>query len=239
MVNIIFLIKTKMKKALLVGINYKGSSSALNGCINDVNKVKEYLLTRGYSEDNIVVCTDDTEIKPTRDCILSLFAQLLFSGVTMLYFHYSGHGSYIRDVGGDESDGRDECLVPLDYQLSGMISDDDLRSSISLLPPGRRLNIVLDCCHSGTGMDLTYNLYKRARQYSMVRDIKYLDTKSPVIMLSGCQDYQTSADAYIGGQYQGALTHAFLQAMNENVQTYDQLITRVRAILKQGKFKHW
>ena len=73
----------------------------------------------------------------------------------------------------------------------------------------------------------------------MVRDIKYLDTKSPVIMLSGCQDYQTSADAYIGGQYQGALTHAFLQAMNENVQTYDQLITRVRAILKQGKFKHW
>lgn len=33
------------KRALLIGINYFGSANALNGCINDVKNVKEFLIT--------------------------------------------------------------------------------------------------------------------------------------------------------------------------------------------------
>ena len=44
-------------------------------------------------------------------------------------------------------------------------------------------------------------------------------TKSTIqnhILLSGCKDEQTSADAYIGGKYQGALTWALTSAVKEN-----------------------
>ena len=33
-----------------------------------------------------------------------------------LFMHYSGHGGSMRDDNGDEKDGMDETLVPLDYQ---------------------------------------------------------------------------------------------------------------------------
>jgi len=225
-----------MKQALLIGINYKGSTGELNGCINDVVKVREYLMTKGYKDENIIICTEETNVKPTRTSILRLLSQLVFSDSSTLYFHYSGHGSYITDSDGDELDGKDECLVPLDYQISGMITDDNIRSIFSLMDPGKHLNIVLDCCHSGTGIDLGYNLYKRLRSYCMVRDNNYPITKSSIIMISGCQDVQTSADAYIDGKYQGALTNAYIKVMSENARTYEQLINRIRTILEEGEF---
>lgn len=33
------------KRALLIGINYTGTANALNGCINDVNNVKQFLIS--------------------------------------------------------------------------------------------------------------------------------------------------------------------------------------------------
>ena len=41
-----------------------------------------------------------------------------------LFFHYSGHGGQQADKDGDEADGKDETLVPLDYQTAGQITDD-------------------------------------------------------------------------------------------------------------------
>jgi len=102
------------KKALLVGINYKGTSSELKGCITDVDNIKGYLLKNGYSSQNITVLTDETAIKPTRVNILKHLLELIVSDAKTLFFHYSGHGSQTADDNGDESDGRDECLCPID-----------------------------------------------------------------------------------------------------------------------------
>ena len=44
--------------------------------------------------------------------------------VSEVWIHYSGHGSHIKDMDGDEEDGFDEVLVPLDYDKNGVISDD-------------------------------------------------------------------------------------------------------------------
>ena len=76
-----------MKRALLVGINYRGTKSELSGCINDVENVKKYLLKRGYSEENIVVLTDDTPVKPTKSNILKCILDLILSGDKHLFFH--------------------------------------------------------------------------------------------------------------------------------------------------------
>ena len=67
------------KVALLIGINYRGTAHELNGCINDVENAKEYLLTKGYSSDNIITLTDDTDLKPTRKNIMSMLLEVTFA----------------------------------------------------------------------------------------------------------------------------------------------------------------
>jgi hypothetical protein len=72
----------------------------------------------------------------------------------LLVFHYSGHGSQKPDQNGDEADGLDETICPLDYETKGMITDDRLAEIVKSLPADRTLFAVLDCCHSGSGLDL-------------------------------------------------------------------------------------
>ena len=139
-----------MRRALLVGINYTGTTSQLYGCINDINNVSSYLYnTRKYN--SFIVLTDNTQVKPTKANILRAF-DVLFSGVKSgdeLWFHYSGHGSLLRDTNRDEESGFDSCICPLDYKKSGLISDDVIRQMLAQrVPNGVKLYIVLDACHS-------------------------------------------------------------------------------------------
>jgi len=55
------------------------------------------------------------------------------------------------------ADGYDETLIPVDYQRAGQIRDDDVFST--LVGPMRRgvtLTCIMDCCHSGSILDLPY-----------------------------------------------------------------------------------
>ena len=105
---------TGKRKALLIGINYAGTSSALAGCINDANNVKNFLIRQfHYRDEDIVLLTDDARNQaqmPTRANILRAM-QWLVSGAQpndSLFFHYSGHGGQTEDLDGDEDDGYDE-----------------------------------------------------------------------------------------------------------------------------------
>jgi len=224
------------KRALLVGINYKGTSAELRGCIQDVENVRDFLRRRGYGEGDIVEMTDDTAgALPTRVGIIKALTDLLLSGATTLYFHYSGHGSDVRDLSRDEKDYKDECLVPIDYAASGMIIDDELRGVLQLLRPNQRLFAVLDCCHSGTGLDLRYGLAAIAGgRLQMLHDHRAPPrTRGQVVMMSGCLDSQTSADAWEEGEFQGAMTFSFLKAMEAGAKTYEELVKKVREVLKE------
>ena len=228
-----------MKRALLVGINYIGTSNALYGCINDVNNVAAYLQSaRGYASNSCIVLSDVAPRKPTRANILAAFKELLQGARAgdELWFHYSGHGSLQRDNNGDEESGADSCICPLDYNQAGRISDDVVRASlVALVPAGVRLYVILDMCHSGTGCDLRYKYddtsylinaatpmpYEydpdawalRQTSYEFKRHAK---TAGEVYCISGCQDSQSSADAYLGGQAAGALTHSLLASLKAN-----------------------
>jgi hypothetical protein len=96
---------------------------------------------------------------PTRANITQEF-QWLSQGAQpgdILFLHYSGHGTQTRDLDGDEADGYDEALVPLDHQSAGVITDDEVFDRVcARLPQRCRLTAVMDCCHSGTVMDLPY-----------------------------------------------------------------------------------
>lgn len=74
-----------------------------------------------------------------------------------LLFHYSGHGSQQRNYNGDEVDGFDETICPLDFETQGMIVDDEINATIVRpLPQGVKLHAIIDACHSGTILDLAF-----------------------------------------------------------------------------------
>jgi len=119
----------------------------------------------------------------------------------------------------EEIDGRDETIVPSDYNRRGQITDDVLRKRlVDTLPKGCKLTAFFDCCHSGTVLDLRHNWTdtKVASDTPNIRKKEHKaidDSEAHVLMLSGCLDNQTAADAYIDAQYCGATTQAFLHHM--------------------------
>jgi len=90
------------KKSLFIGINYRGSSAELRGCINDVVNIKQFVVENWHfptDEAHMKTLTDDTDVKPTRANILAAF-QWLVAGAQSgdsLFFHYSGHGGHQKD----------------------------------------------------------------------------------------------------------------------------------------------
>lgn len=251
-----------VKKALLIGINYIGTSNELNGCINDVANMKKYLTSKGYM--NIAVLTDDLEdnMKPSYVNIYN-YIKWLVRDCTKgdeLFLHYSGHGTYMTDTNGDEEDGRDEALVPCDYDTKGMIVDDLLRKwLVDAVIPGVNLFCVFDCCHSGTMLDLRYkcrinerrmekkgiiyDTLKRVFKSSVLKVKKnreYAVSKANIIMISGCKDSQTSADAWMKEEksYSGALTYYLLEVLKERPHvTYNELLKEVRNRLRVNQYE--
>ena len=133
------------------------------GCINDVHNVKRFISTRhGYREEDIVVLTDDARNprqQPTRANITQAMSWLVQGAQPndSLFFHYSGHGGQAQDTDGDEDDGYDETIYPVDHARAGQIVDDEMHAlMVRPLAPGVRLTAIFDSCHSGTALDLPY-----------------------------------------------------------------------------------
>lgn len=164
-------------------------------------------------------------------------ANLDFSGVTgkqnpgnaNRFFSFSGHGSYIEDLSGDEADGRDECLLavppltvrkpeddesmvvvaPLDE--SCYIVDDEIKEALShSMLRYKRLMMLVDACHSGTVSDLPSgeDNKKDVRRFGdKIKEIEGSD--SYVVCISGCRDDGVSLETQTGG----VLTTAFLKSV--------------------------
>ena len=230
------IISSSSKKfAVIIGINYTGTSSQLSGCINDANSVKTLLIEKfGYLESNMLYLTDDTTTKPTKQNIINSFNTLIKKATdenfTELWFSYSGHGSYATDLNGDENDRRDELICPLDFGSAGMIADDFIYDNLIVkLPATATLFSIMDSCNSGTVFDLPHiYITSPARNNNNNRHV------ATVVTVSGCRDDQTSADAYINSKYQGAMTWSFINALTNakfNIKIMD-LINNMRILLK-------
>ncbi|KAK3081753.1 hypothetical protein LTS18_003069 [Coniosporium uncinatum] len=154
---------TGRRKALLIGINYFGQRGQLRGCINDVKNMSAYLNGHfGYKREDMVTLTDDQQnpmSQPTKANILRAMHWLVKDARPndSLFFHYSGHGGQTKDLDGDEEDGYDEVIYPVDFRTAGHIVDDEMhRIIVGPLQPGVRLTAIFDSCHSGSALDLPY-----------------------------------------------------------------------------------
>jgi hypothetical protein len=238
--------KKLVKRACMVGINYEDSPYELYGCVNDVIKLKEILKSKyGYNESNIKTIVNK---QGTRENIIDAFVELLKSGEEgdQLFFSFSGHGLYMTDDNKEELDGNDELIVSVDYYA---IFDDELKYIIdTYLKPNVKLFALFDNCNSGTVLDLPYQYYKSSTMNGSIsmnssetpiHHYKNKDTISSVICLSGCRDDQESMDAYLQGEYNGAMTWALVNVLSENDtenMSWMECISKIRSKLKENSF---
>jgi len=161
------------KRAVLIGINYVGQQGELSGCHNDVLNITDYIKdVHGFKDSNMTVLMDDgLHQDPTKANILTAYTKVAADSRPgdVVFLHYSGHGGKLRDDDqGEEADGYDETLVPLDYQQAGQIRDDDLLKVLVLkFRKGVFVTSIMDCCHSGTVLDLPYNFKSDGNQTTM------------------------------------------------------------------------
>ena len=223
------------KKALLIGINYIGSAYELNGCINDVNTIKARISQQGFQ--TMTILTDLTNDKPTKENILKQFIDLLSNAQEgdLLFLSYSGHGAYTLDKNGDEATLYDQLVIPCDFKE---IIDDELKAIIQThLKKGVTLFAMFDSCFSGSVLDLKYQYMDSLNYDKYTENKKELETNGNVFMISGCSDYQTSADAFINNKATGAMTWSFNEALKQNDKcTWRELVKNMRTLLKKSQF---
>lgn len=212
-----------MKKAVLIGINYtQDPGLRLNGCVNDVVAMGNMLMDAyDYPKTNITMLRDDVNdvrFLPTAGNIVRELQQAVnqSAGLEELWIHYSGHGTYKRDGGGDERDGKDEMIVPLDCRSVGCISDDILYNILSKTKCVTYL--IFDCCHSGSICDLPWQFnYKNGRITRSLENRVKMDNPN-IFMISGSRDDQVSMDTFNGdsASYMGALTSGMIDCLRYN-----------------------
>lgn len=223
------------KKAVLMGCNYKGTRAELAGCINDVHTWKGILQdVYGFDESDILVLTDDLEPRkrPTLANMRSGLCWLVAGAQPgdVLFWQYSGHGGQEESASNTEADGLDEVLCPTDYEQAGCLVDDEIFDLVVMpLVSGVKLTIVLDCCHSGTAVDLPF-IWNEG--WEEVGGTYY--TAGDVQMYSGCEDEQCSMDVTRMGRAAGAMTSAMTEAIRENPnRVYPELLERLSEILQE------
>jgi hypothetical protein len=206
----------------------------------------------GYAGDgNMRILTD---ARATTKAILDGLAWLTAgaSPGDSLVFHYSGHGSQAPDRNGDETtDGLDEILCPYDLDWEHPLTDDVLAAACADLPQGALLTVILDCCHSGTGLrDFALSDRRRflphpetphpakQRPRRPARRFGVSVTRTNAVLIAACRDDQTSADAWIDGGYHGAHTYHLCRALATGTRdlTYRVLVSATGIALSRAGF---
>lgn len=242
------------KRAVLCGISYRNTPYELKGCFHDVENMKYLLTTRfKFPEDSIVTLTEDEEDSkriPTRQNMLRWMRWLVEDcrAGDSLVFHYSGHGCQEEDDKGEEVDGYNETLLPLDFEEAGMIVDDEINETlVRPIPPGARLHAIIDACHSGTVLDLPYVCVFKPRLGICEWEDHTPRSGAPkgtsggeAISFTGCADDQTSADSKAISKITstGAMTTSFIKALeNGEGKTYGTLLSSMRDSVRAARQK--
>lgn len=248
---------------------YQVPGADLRGCVNDVRNLNAALVElHGFRQSDITLLTDADATKKAMQAGIKRLVRDARKGDAIL-LHYSGHGSNVPDDDGDEADRRDEILCPTDLDWKDPLRDDWLRATFDRVRQGVSLTVIMDCCHSGTntraiappdatvvqrylpspwdlvaaesGRRLTGRvkggLRRSSRPSRKTNDIVTADL--PEVLITGCRDTQTSADAFINGSYNGALTFALVEAMRQARRqlTYRQLHDTASRVLQTRQFQ--
>lgn len=132
-----------MKRALLIGLNYRGSDYELHACENDVNQLA-LRMSRCKVETKLVY--DNIGIQDLLDLLDSYKAKQ--KKTDTFYFVYSGHGTQVPNS--KEEDKYDEAICLWKNGYIDLFRDDRLRNKLNEFKG--TVVVIFDSCFSG-GMD--------------------------------------------------------------------------------------
>ncbi|MCB0660617.1 MAG: caspase family protein [Saprospiraceae bacterium] len=258
------------KKALIIGVNDYAPIGVggpdLKGCVNDALDMANTLVICGFGVRNIRILTNQ---RATKANILRGMSWLFKNSKAgdSLVLYYSGHGTRITNFGGDyEVDGLDEAICPHDFALGNFITDDEFRIFFNAnLKPKVNLEVIFDCCHSGTG---TRNLALGLDQLNQGLKVRMIEPDAETMFYSSyerelgsgeigsralvpvaninhtlwaaCRDQQLSYESIISGNSRGHFTYEFckvLRATNGNIvrSRLDSLVQRALSRYGNGQ----
>ena len=227
---------TKESRAKAVG--------SFKNTIHKSRHVNRGIIKKGCElcEQNVInhkiIKIEEMEIKiPVYDITVEKYHNFALSGGAFV------HNSQVRDRNGDElSDNMDEILCPYDLDWNNPFTDDILAGLFKKVHKHANLTMIGDACHSGSishsgamtrGLNnpgkignphsdrfLTppFDIISRSLDRELPKSTigKKQEGSQKHVLLSGCRDDQTSADAYIDNKFQGAMTWALSAAIRDN-----------------------
>lgn len=217
--------EAQTKRALLVGISDYGNEredpdkwSNISGA-NDVVLLQPSFVQQGFKVATLV------DAQATYANITGALKKMVKQSMKgdIVYLHFSMHGQPFEDLNGDEADGWDEALIPVDAQMKyaagkyegqNHLLDDELEVYFnqirSKIGSTGQLFVVLDACHSGTasrgdgdhvrgvrdGFTRSGKYYTPDRTSEKNSYFKVPTTagQSPVTFLEACRSYQQNKE---------------------------------------------
>lgn len=218
-------VQAQSKRALIIGISDYGNAmedpekwSNISGA-NDVALLLPLFQQQDYKVTTLV---DSQATYSNITGALKAMSKDAKKG-DIVYLHFSMHGQPFEDLNGDEDDGWDEALIPVDAQMQYVegkyegkkhLVDDELETYIAKI---RRkigsegeLFVVLDACHSGTasrgdgdhvrgvreGFTRSGKAYTpdRGSETNSYFKIPTAQGQSPVTFLEACRSYQQNKE---------------------------------------------
>lgn len=242
-------VHAETKRALLVGISdYDNAMEDPNKWANISGANDVLLLSPLFSEQGYTV-TSLVDSMATHANITKALKQLAKDSKKgdMVYIHFSMHGQPFEDLNGDEEDGWDEALIPVDaemlyaegvYEGKNHLLDDELEVYFndirSKLGSEGQLYVILDACHSGTGVrgddehirgtregftrsgkDYTPDRTKENNDYFTISTAK---GQSPITVLEACRSYQVNKEVrdVETNTWYGSLSYYIAKSMKDN-----------------------
>ena len=245
--------------ALLIGINaYVGGPDVLEGCLNDVENVDDYL--RGHCADPAILKLTDADA--SYDNVVKQIGQHLGQAGKddVAYLHYSGHGSRAGTAPEFEKfdlDKRDQVLVCIDSRVNDTnldLADKELALLIQdIAKNDAHVAWVLDCCHSGSGTrDLDdanragirsappnaytrpFESYLGGRYAEMLKGGDLVIPQARHMLMAGCDRDETSKEDL--DKHCGIFTESLYDVLRETSGdlSYAELFGRARARVAQN-----
>ncbi len=213
------------KRALLIGISdYGNTDEDPNKWANISGANDVFLLTPLFNEQGFNV-TSLVDAQATHAGITKALKKLVKNSKKgdVVYIHFSMHGQPYEDLNGDEEDGWDEALIPVDAQMNysegiydgkNHLLDDELEIYFNeirnKIGTNGQLYVILDACHSGTasrgddghvrgtreGFTRSGKDYTPDRTQETNDYFTVVTTKgqSPVTFIEACRSYQVNRE---------------------------------------------
>lgn len=245
------------KTGITIGISYVGTKvNQLQGTVGDSQNMSAFMTNYGYSMTNL----NDKQygkthsLYPSKANIVYWITKMLRDAKNgdELFIGYAGHGTQLafNKNNKEEVDGKDEAIIPADYNFTNqsMLIDDEIQILLNtnlISKPNCKVFMLFDCCHSGTVADLryTYNYSGPTADFVFVDSKIDSAFKAKTILLSGCKDEEVSWENLInlsggGKSRQGVMTSAFINVVSRNpasLQNVFQIVKEMYTFTKPYK----